>query len=88
MEGWHRRFSSKIACHHPGFFRLLEEIRREEDHWRGEAEKYLTGMPPPARRQRWRCVNERLTDLVQRRRDGDIEIIADYLRAIAHNFTL
>ena len=36
----------------------------------------------------WRCVNERLTDLVQRRRDGDIEIIADYLRAIAHNFTL
>ena len=86
-EGWHRRFSSKIACQHPGVFRMLKEVQREEDHVRGEAEKYVAGLPPPARRQRWRVVNERLVGLVRRRHDGDIEVIADFLRGVAHNFT-
>ena len=87
VEGWHRRFSSALQCSHPTVFRLVEEIQAEECNSRAEAEKLLRGVPPARRRSQWLIVSENIKKLVTRRIDGEVTI-PEFLRGIAHNFTL
>ena len=87
VEGWHNRFSNVVDCAHPNVYNLLKHIGKEENHWRCEVAKIYARAQERNTRPRWRVVSQRLLTLTERRRDGDIELI-DFLRAVAHNFTL
>ena len=87
IEGWHNRFSSALQCSHPSVFRLVQELQSEEARSRAEAEKLLRGAAPARRRPRWQIVSENIKKLVTRRVQGEITI-PEFLRGIAHNFTL
>ena len=68
-------------------FRLLQEIRAEEINSRVEAEKLLRGAAAARRRPQWLLVSENIKKLVTRRMLGEVTI-PEFLRGIAHNFTL
>ena len=85
VEGWHRRFSGKAGAH-PSFFSLVRHIQTEEAHWRVEIGKVAAGATPRRRSALWERLNERVTALTRRWRDGELST-ADFLRGVAHNFT-
>ena len=87
IEGWHRRFAGRVGCDHPSVFPFIRCIQIEEDHWRGETEKAIAGLPGVRRRLQWQVLSDRVRRLVERRRDGGADDIKDYVRGIAHHFT-
>ncbi|KAF0295358.1 hypothetical protein FJT64_007094 [Amphibalanus amphitrite] len=87
VEGWHNRFNNAVNCAHPNVYKLLRHLSQEEDHWRSEVIKIHIRGDERHRRARWQVISDRLQALAERRRNGEVAM-ADYLRAVAHNFTL
>ncbi|KAF0313020.1 hypothetical protein FJT64_016352 [Amphibalanus amphitrite] len=87
IEGWHRRFRGVVDCASPNIYRLLQRLRQEEDHWRGEIDRVVAGALPRNQKPQWAKLAERLTRLVDRRDGGHLTTL-EFLRAVAHNYTM
>ena len=61
--------------------------RQEEDHWRGEIDRVVAGALPRNQKPQWAKLAERLTRLVDRRDGGHLTTL-EFLRAVAHNYTM
>ena len=87
IEGWHRRFRGVVDCANPNIYRLILSLRQEEDHWRAEDDRLVTGACQPQRKAQWVKLAERMTKLVGEKDAGRLTRL-EFLRAIAHNYTM
>ena len=84
VEGWHRRFSSKIACHHPTVWKLINALKSEERQTAHAFERLVAGQGAPARKRKYVLLDQRLKRLVEEYEGRDQD---EFLRGIAHNLT-
>jgi hypothetical protein len=85
VEGWHRAFSSLLNAQHPSIWKFIDGLKEDQCLRQLQAEQYLSGLEPPARRKKYRQAAAKLKKNVAK--FGRILII-DYLRSIAHNLSL
>ena len=53
VEGWHRRFSSAITCHHPTIWKFLTTIQLEQKVTEQHYERITAGEQPPQRKRKY-----------------------------------
>lgn len=82
IEGWHRGFESTVTSAHPGFWKFLKALKKEETLSRVHILQAEGGHEPPAQRRRYVDCNARILRIVH---DYENREIMHYLRAIAHN---
>ena len=82
IEGWHRRFEGNVTNAHPGFWKFLEALKREETLSRIEMLQQEGGHEPPLRRRRYIDCNNRILAIVDDYANRDR---INYLRSIGHN---
>ncbi|CAN8008537.1 unnamed protein product, partial [Ixodes pacificus] len=82
VEAWHRRFKSVVGVSHPGVFRLIDALRREQKETELAAEALLRGQapPPPGRAHQKR--EEALLKLVEQR---PMMTVHNFLKGVAHH---
>uniref|UniRef100_V5ICZ8 Uncharacterized protein n=1 Tax=Ixodes ricinus TaxID=34613 RepID=V5ICZ8_IXORI len=82
VEAWHRRFKSVVGVSHPGVFRLIDALRREQKETELAAESLLRGQapPPPGRARQKR--EEALLKLVEQR---PMMTVHNFLKGVAHH---
>ena len=47
VEAWHRSFQQTIDGEHPSVYKLVEQFRREQDHYELKIEKFRAGIRHP-----------------------------------------
>lgn len=85
VEAWHRRFKSVVGVSHPGVFRLIDALRREQKETELAAQALLRGQapPPPSRARQKR--EEALLKLVEQRPTMTVH---NFLKGVAHHLLL
>lgn len=85
VEGWHRRFSSQLACHHPTVWKAIDALKAEQRQSALKMERVIAGEDQPARKRKYVLLDKRLLRLTEtfEQRTPD-----DFLRGIAHNLRL
>ena len=53
IEGWHRKFECNLTVAHPGFWKFLNALKREENLSRVDILQADGGHQPPAQRRRY-----------------------------------
>ena len=79
IEGWHRRFQGLCSCYHPGFWKFVEILKKENSLNRVEIVQAEAGHPPLAQRRRYVNCNERILTIVDDYQSRDY---LQYLRGI------
>lgn len=82
MPASHRRFKSVVGVSHPGVFRLIDALRREQKETELAAQALLRGQapPPPSRARQKR--EEALLKLVEQRPTMTVH---NFLKGVAHH---
>ena len=86
LEGWHRRFSSIVDVHHPGIYKFLSKLTREQAHTEMSRREILRRENPNPSKKAVVSRNKRLFSVVSgleaRTTNGQY---IDYLSAVAFN---
>ena len=64
IEGWHRRMSASVGCHHLNIWLFLDVLKREQAMNRLLRHQIIAGEAPPLQRRQYRDLNQRLQMLV------------------------
>ena len=76
IEGWHRRMSVSVGCHHPNIWQAMNRLLRHQ---------IIAGEASPLQRPQYRDLNQRLQMLVANYHNRPR---LEYLRGIAHNLNM
>ena len=82
LEGWHRRFSSIMAKHHPNIYEFIGKLKEEQHHTEMSIMQLLSGAKLKAPKPYTIAKEQRIKTVVQSYHSRDI---IDYLRGVAHN---
>ena len=82
QEGGHSQFSAEVNCHHPTLWKLIENIRNEQQSTEENLERMHAGQDGPTRKERYRKVDQRLRSAVTTFEQCPP---LEFLRGIAHN---
>ena len=82
-EGWHRRFSATVACHHPTIWKFLKAVKTEQTLTQQRVAQLTAGDHGPPRKRKYVKLDRRLQRLCQTFEDREP---LEFLRGIAHNF--
>ena len=86
VEAWHRAFQQTIDGDHPSVYKLVEQFRREQDHYELKIERFQAGFRhPEASKAKYVRLNRRLQALVPTY--GAVPLL-DYLRGVVHNINI
>jgi hypothetical protein len=84
VEGWHCGFQSSLQCSHPTLWKLLEQLKRENELHKLTVVQLLSGQTYRPKRV-YRITNERISNVVA---DYGNRTFIEFLRGIAHNLHL
>ena len=82
LEGWHRRFGTLVARHHPNIYDFIGCLRSEQARTDTVISKLLMGEPPAKMRKVEKAKTLRLMNIVARFEEREP---IEYLRGIAYN---
>ena len=82
LEGWHRRFSTVVAKHHPNIYYFIGCLRAEQARTETVISKLVMGEAPRKIRKIKKEKNVRIKKIVQDFQDREMN---DYLRDLAYN---
>ena len=84
LESWHLQIQTAISCHHPTFFKIAEQLIKENLRVHAFAVKLINGANVPLYKDpRYRDANNNLFNLILRYNDPNYPIDR-YLRACSH----
>ena len=72
LEGWHRRFSSIVAKHHPNIYNFLGCLRSEQSRTETVITKLLIGVGQRRTRKASQAKNQRIKNIVEQFADRDL----------------
>ena len=82
LEGWHRRFSTVVAKHHPNIYEFIGCLRAEQARSETVISKMVMGEAPRKIRKIEKEKNVRIKKIVQEFQDREMN---DNLRGLAYN---
>ena len=82
QEGWHRKFSSTIACHHPTIWKLLDGLLAEQAIMERCREREVAGHEAPKKRRKYEDRDKRLRAIL---RSFENRTKDEFLRGVAAN---
>ena len=82
LEGWHRRFSTIVAKHHPNIYDFIGCLRAEQARTETVISKLVMGEAPRKIRKIKKEKNMRIKKIVQEFQDKEMN---DYLRGLTYN---
>lgn len=85
VEGWHRGFSQLLGANHPTIWKFIDGIKKEQSLNEMKLEQYVGGMQPPPGKRVYKDTADRIKNIVA---EYGLRPLNDYLRGIAHNFSL
>ena len=85
VEGWHRGFSQLLSANHPTIWKFIDGIKKEQSLNEMKLEQYVGGVQPPPRKRVYKDTADRIKNIVA---EYGLRPLNDYLRGIAHNFSL
>ena len=65
QEGWHHKFSSTIACHHPTLSKFLDGILLEQSAMEKLRDQVVVGHEGPSKKRKYEDRDRRIQSLVQ-----------------------
>ena len=83
VEGWHNKLNSTIGHLHPNVHRLVATLKSEQAETEATLRRARLGAAPPARRLKYRRLDERLARLKAEFEQGN-ETTESYLNAVRH----
>ena len=84
VEGWHCGFQSSLQCSHPTLWKLLEQLKRENELHKLTVVQLLSGQTYRPKLV-YRITNERISNVVA---DYGNRTFIEFLRGITHNLHL
>jgi len=85
VEGWHNRWSNLIGRAHVGLYKIIEEMRKEQQQTDIQIESINRGAPRPSQRNQYVNRENRILAIFN---DRNNRTLIDFLRGIAHNISL
>ena len=85
VEAWHRRWETLIGCAHVGVFKIIQEIRKEQNRVERDIESIVRGAPRPVQSRRHYMRETRIQTVFN---DRNNRSRMEFLRGIAHNMLL
>lgn len=83
-EGWHRRFNSILASHHPSLWKLIEALKKEQNNTEIVFEQSISGYKNNNRK----VYKERAEKILKIVTDYKKRTFDEYLSGLSHNFDL
>ena len=87
IEGWHSILQTQFDGIHPSMWKFFTGIQREQQLVNANVLQFEAGHDPPRPPKRYEDVNRRLTTLIQRHENEEIEI-PEFLRGVNYNINL
>ena len=88
VEGFHRGLQSMFDGPKPTMWRFLTGLKKEHSlHYAEYLQVVVAGEEPPQPTKKWRDLNLRLKNLIQRNENGSLEV-RELMRGIGHNVDL
>lgn len=85
VEAWHRRWETLIGGAHVGVFKIIQEIRKEQNRVELDIESIVRGAPRPVQSRRNYMHETRIQTVFN---DRNNRSRMEFLRGIAHNMLL
>jgi hypothetical protein len=85
VEGWHNRWNNLIGKAHVGVYKIVEEMRKEQQQVDLQIESMIRGQTQPAQRKQHIERENRILSIFN---DRNNRSIIEYLRGISHNISL
>ena len=82
LEGWHRRFSTVVAKHHPNIYDFIGCLTAEQARTEMVVIKLIMGETPKALRKMEKAKTDRIKKIVEQFHERDVQ---EYLRGLAYN---
>lgn len=84
VEAWHLSFQQTVDCHHPSVYKLVEHLRKEQDHTEILIARFLAGhVKLVSAKSTYAKLNRRIKTLVTKYDEANNYY--DYLHGIAYN---
>lgn len=86
LEAWHNSFQRTLDCHHPSIFKLIDRLKKEQQHMMHTVTRYRAGFRASTdSHSRYALRTRRLLILTG---DYSFRNVLQYLEAVALNLTL
>ena len=82
LEGWHRRFNTKITAKHPNIWTLIDKLKEEQSFVEMEIVQLVAGQQLTVQKKKYKALNDKIFRIAS---DFNAANILEYLIGIAQN---